>query len=55
MKNILRGLTFWIIAIGFILLVAMIAETLAKLATMDMIMTIVYTALGYGFVYILKN
>ena len=54
MKNILRGITFWTIVIGFILAMFGIAEILSKLITMGMIMTVVYIALGYGITYILK-
>lgn len=55
MKNILRGIIFWIILMGFILAMFGIAEILSNLITMDMLMTVVYIALGYGITYILKN
>lgn len=55
MKNILRGIVFWAIAIAFILLMTTIGQALANLIKMDMIMTVVYIALGYGITYILKN
>ena len=55
MKNILRGIIFWTIAIAFILLMTTIGQVVASLVTMDMIMTAVYVALGYSFIYILKN
>ena len=55
MKNILRGITFWTIAIAFILLMTAIGQALANLITMETIMTVVYAALGYSFIYILKN
>lgn len=55
MKNILRGITFWTIAIAFILLMTTIGQALASVVTMDMIMTAVYVALGYSFIYIFKN
>lgn len=55
MKNILRGITFWAIVIGFILVMFGIAQALANLVTMDLVMTVVYIALGYGITYILKN
>ena len=55
MKNMLRGLVFWIIVISFVVVMISIAQILANLVTMDMIMTIVYVTLGYSFVYILKN
>lgn len=55
MKNILRGITFWTIAIAFILLMTAIGQALANLISMDLVMTVVYIALGYGITYILKN
>ena len=55
MKNILRGITFWTIAIAFILLMTTIGQALANLIKMETIMTVVYVALGYSFIYILKN
>ncbi|MBQ8292381.1 MAG: hypothetical protein IJX78_01085 [Bacilli bacterium] len=55
MKNILRGITFWTIAIAFILLMTTIGQALANLITMETIMTVVYIALGFSFIYILKN
>lgn len=55
MKNILRGITFWSIAIGFILIMCTIAELLSNIVTMDVIMTVVYIALGYSFIYLFKN
>lgn len=55
MKNILQGFIFWAIAIVFILLMTTIGQALANLISMDLIMTVVYIALGYGITYILKN
>lgn len=55
MKNILKGITFWTIVIGFILVMFAIGQALANLITMETIMTAVYVALGYSFIYILKN
>lgn len=55
MKNILRGITFWTIAIAFILLMTTIGQALASVIKMETIMTAVYVALGYSFIYILKN
>ena len=55
MKNILQGFIFWTIAIAFILLMTTIGQALASLVTMDAIMTVVYIALGFSIVYILKN
>lgn len=55
MKNILQGFIFWTIAIAFILLMTTIGQALASVVTMETIMTVVYIALGYSFIYILKN
>lgn len=55
MKNTLRGIMFWTIALAFILIMFTIGQALANLLTMDSIMTVVYIALGYSFIYILKN
>lgn len=55
MKNILRGIIFWTIAIAFILIMFTIAELLSKIVTMNFIMTVVYIALGYSFIYLLRN
>ena len=55
MKNILKGFIFWTIALAFILLIFTIGQALANLLTMDFIMTVVYVALGFSFIYILKN
>lgn len=55
MKNIVRGLIFWIIALVFILLMWTIAETLSKIVTINAIMNFVYVLLPACIVYILKN
>lgn len=55
MKKFLKGITFWTIAIAFILLMITIGQALANLITIDVIMTVVYIALGFSFIYILKN
>ena len=55
MKKFLKGITFWTIAIEFILLMTTIGQALASVVTMENIMTAVYIALGYSFIYILKN
>lgn len=55
MKKALQGLIFWTIAIAFILLMTTIGQALASLVNMETIMTVVYVALGYSFIYILKN
>ena len=54
MKKTLQGFMFLTIVIGFVLGMIAIAEILSKLITMEMIMTVVYIALGYGITYILK-
>lgn len=55
MKNALRGMLFWIIAIAILIIVAAIVNVLAEIITMKMIMTIVYIALGISIIYIFKN
>lgn len=55
MKNTIRGLIFWTIALTFILTMLAIGQVLANLITMDSIMIVVYVALGFSFIYILKN
>ena len=55
MKNLTRGLIFWIIALAFIFVVFTIAEALSKIITMSMIMNLVYVLLVISIVYILKN
>lgn len=55
MKNTIRGFIFWIIVIAFILIMFTIGQLLVNLIKMDSIMTVVYIALGFSFIYILKN
>lgn len=55
MKNLIRGLIFWIIALALIFVMWAIAETLSKIVTMNAIMNLVYVLLGISIVYILKN
>lgn len=55
MKNLIRGFIFWTIALTFILIMFGIGQALANLLTMNFIMTVVYIALGFSFIYILKN
>ena len=55
MKKTLQGFIFWTIAIVFILLMTTIGQALANLITMETIITVVYIALGFSFIYILKN
>ena len=55
MKNIFRGITFWTIAIAFILLMTTIGQVLANLVNIKTIMTAVYVTLGCSFIYIFKR
>ena len=55
MKNTIRGIIFWIIALAFIFVMWTIAETLAKIVTINMIMNLVYVLLAISIVYILMN
>ena len=55
MKNILTGIIFWTILILAMLAIFAIAEFLAKIITINFIMTIVYIAMGISIVYILKR
>lgn len=54
MKTI-KGLIFWTIVIAFTLIATAIGQALANLITMDLIITIVYIALGFSFIYLFKN
>ena len=51
----IKGIIFWIIVIAFILIMFVIGQALAKIVTMNFIMAVVYIALGFSFIYILKN
>ena len=55
MKNLIRGLMFWIIALTFIFVMWIIAETLTKIVTINMIMNLVYVLLAISIVYILRK
>ena len=55
MKNIVRGIIFWIIALAFIFVMFVIAETLSKIVTMNMIINLIYVLLAISILYILKN
>ena len=55
MKNTIRGIIFWIIALAFIFVMFTTAEALSKVITMSMIMNLVYVLLAISIVYILKN
>lgn len=55
MKNILTGLIFWTILLLIMLAIFAIADFIAKVVTINFIMTIVYIAMGISIVYILKK
>lgn len=55
MKNTIRGLIFWIIAIAFILLMFGLAKLLSKIVTINFIMTVVYITIALGFIYLLRK
>ena len=55
MKNTIKGFIFWIIALAFIFVMFLVAETLSKIVTMNAIMNLVYVLLAISIVYILKN
>ena len=55
MKTRLLEILFCIIGLAFLLGMFGIAEFLSKVINMKTIMTAVYIALGYSFIYILRN
>ena len=55
MKKLLLGLAFWAILLLIMLAIFAIAEFLAKIITINFIMTIVYIMLGISIVYIFKK
>ena len=55
MKNTIKGLIFWTIALAVILIMFSIGQVLAKIITMNLVMAVLYIALGLSFIYILKN
>lgn len=55
MKNLIKGIIFWIIALAFIFVMFLVAETLSKIVTINAIMNLVYVLLPACIVYILKN
>lgn len=55
MKNLIKGIIFWIIALAFIFVMFLVAETLSKIVTINAIMNLVYVLLAISIVYILKN
>lgn len=55
MKNIVRGIILWIIALAFIFVTFLVAEALSKIVTINFITNLVYVLLAISIVYILKN
>ena len=55
MKNIVRGIIFWIIALAFIFVMFLVAEALSKIVTINFIMNLVYVLLAISILYILNN
>ena len=51
----IKGIIFWTIALAFILLMIGLAELLSKVITINAIMAVVYIALGFSFIYILRK
>ena len=55
MKNTIKGIIFWTIALAVTLAMFRLAELLSKITTMNLVMAVVYIALGFSFIYIFKN
>ena len=55
MKDLIFGLIFWASFLLIMFILFAIAEVLAKIVTIDFIMTVVYIAMGISIVYILKK
>lgn len=55
MKIFLIGLIFWTILILAMLAIFAIAEVLAKIITIEFVMTVVYIAIAAGIIFILKK
>ena len=55
MKNILTGIIFWAILLVAMFILFAIADFIAKIITINFIMTIVYIMLGISIVYIFKK
>lgn len=54
-KETILEIILCVIFLGFIFGMCTIAELLSRVITMNMIMTVVYIALAYSFIYIFKN
>lgn len=55
MKNIIQGLLFWISIIVAIIVITAIGQAVAEIITMNLVMTVVYVALGISFIYLIRN
>ena len=55
MKNTIKGIIFWTIALAFMLLIFAIGNALANVITINFIIRIAYITLGFSFIYILKS
>ena len=55
MKNMFTGIIFWTVLLLIMLAMFAIADFLAKIITINFILTIVYIAMGISIVYILKR
>ena len=55
MKTMLKGFIFWLIVIGCILGASAIANAIADMITMEMVMKVVYVMLGISLIYIFKK
>lgn len=55
MKEICKGLLFWLILLGILLITFINAQVLANAITMNFIIKIAYIMLGFSFIYILKS
>ena len=54
-KETILEIILCVIFLGFIFGMCTVAELLSNIVTMDVIMTVVYIALGYSFIYLFKN
>ena len=54
-KETILEIILCVIFLGFIIVMSTIAELLSNIVTMNLIMTVVYIALGYSFIYLFKN
>ena len=55
MKRIFLGLIFWASFLLIMFILFAIAEVLAKIITIEFVMTVVYIAIAAGIIFILKK